>query len=232
MHAPVGVAADLGRGQTGVPQRDEAQRDEHPARVAAPLLDHPVVVGLDAGEAEVPVVGGLVEGLPAEPGEVRETERSVHPVGFHVLDPSLELEATGPDVVVGDGPQPHLVGLVAHRGDVAPQHVDHIAEQPAVRGRAVGREVVLVLGPGAHDANLGHPPPFHARRTVPEPGGEPCLPQVRRLDDVVVDAHDLGQLHHRRWYGPVRVGGISAQSSSGMPLMASPPFTAKVWPVT
>ena len=75
-HAPLGVALGLGRGQLGVPQRDEAQRDVVAARGRAPLLDHPVVVGLDAGQAELLVLA-LVEGLAAEAREGREGQRAV-----------------------------------------------------------------------------------------------------------------------------------------------------------
>ena len=65
---PRRVAADLGGGQLRAPQRHDDQRDEAAARVAAPLVDHPVVVGPHAGEGQF-VIAGLGEGLAAEPGE-------------------------------------------------------------------------------------------------------------------------------------------------------------------
>ena len=55
-HAALRVAAHLGRGQLGVPQRDDAQRDQPAVRLGAPLVDHPVVVGLDAQQAELLVL--------------------------------------------------------------------------------------------------------------------------------------------------------------------------------
>ena len=69
VHAACGVASHFGRGQLGVPERDDRERDQLAARVAAPLLDHPVVVGADAGQTEVAVLG-LGERLAAEAGNV------------------------------------------------------------------------------------------------------------------------------------------------------------------
>src|SRR4030095_6101349 len=74
--APLRVAAHLGGGQVGVPQRHDDQRDEPAGVVAAPIVDHPVVVGPHAGQAEV-VVLGLGEGLAAEAGEGGEAERGL-----------------------------------------------------------------------------------------------------------------------------------------------------------
>ena len=47
-HAARRVPPDLGGGELGVPKRHDAEWDQPPLRLAAPLLDHPVVVGLDA----------------------------------------------------------------------------------------------------------------------------------------------------------------------------------------
>ncbi|MEY2570927.1 MAG: hypothetical protein QOE63_1277, partial [Acidimicrobiaceae bacterium] len=61
-----------------VPQGDERERDELPVAVTgAPLVDDPVVVGLDAQEREL-LVGPLEEGLAAEAREhVGEAHRRV-----------------------------------------------------------------------------------------------------------------------------------------------------------
>src|SRR4029077_21074809 len=42
------------------------------------------------------------------------------------------------------------------------------------------------------------PPSLHPRAARAEPGRQPRLPQVGRLDHVVVDADDLGELGHTR----------------------------------
>ena len=44
--ATSGVATDLRRCEFGIPERHEAKRDQATAGIAAPFLDHPVVVGL------------------------------------------------------------------------------------------------------------------------------------------------------------------------------------------
>jgi len=75
-----------------IPERDERERDQPAAAVAAPLLDHPVVVGADARERELLVVG-LVERLATEPRERRKRQRAVDPVDFEVLLALLGVEA-------------------------------------------------------------------------------------------------------------------------------------------
>ena len=55
-----------------------AERDQPPARVAAPLLDHPVVVRLDAGEPELLVVA-LGERLAAEAREASGSTSTPRP---------------------------------------------------------------------------------------------------------------------------------------------------------
>src|SRR5581483_12098366 len=75
----------LGGGERRVPQRDERERDEPPAAVAATLLDHPVVVGGHARLGELAVLG-LEERLAAEARERRERQRRLGPVEVHVLE--------------------------------------------------------------------------------------------------------------------------------------------------
>ena len=106
--APGGARPDLGGGQLGVPQRDHRERDEPALAVAgAPLVDHPVVVGLDAGQREVGVAALsldplLVERLAAEAGErVGEADRRLDVVGVHVGQPVLLDPAAAADLVEG-----------------------------------------------------------------------------------------------------------------------------------
>ena len=135
-HAAVGVAPHLGRRQLGVPQRDEAQGDEPAARVAAPLLDHPVVVGLDAEQAELLVLG-LGEGLAAEAGEGREAQRRLNVVGVHVVEPGLDLVGARAHVLVGDALHGHLVARHADGGVDAEQRALEVLVVPPVDRHAL-----------------------------------------------------------------------------------------------
>ena len=70
--AAIGIAFHLRRRELDVPHRNDAQGNEVAVRAAAPILDHPVVVG-HALEAEVQVLA-FHERLAAEAGEGREGE--------------------------------------------------------------------------------------------------------------------------------------------------------------
>ena len=61
------AALHLGDGELRIPHRDQHQRDVATWDGAAPLLDEPVVVDLEALKAEL-TVGGLHEQLAAEAG--------------------------------------------------------------------------------------------------------------------------------------------------------------------
>jgi hypothetical protein len=58
-HTALRVAVHLGGGQLGVPELHDDERDEATVGVAAPLLDHPVVVGLHAEVGQLLVLGLL-----------------------------------------------------------------------------------------------------------------------------------------------------------------------------
>ena len=163
-----------------------------PALSTAPLLDHPVVVRVDAGERELLVVR-LEEGLAAEPGERREAQRRLDPVELHVVDAGLRLVATRSHLVVRDRQQTHVVALEAHRGDVPLVRVHQALVEPDVARRAVVAELVLVAG-AADELQAAEPVALDLRAVLRELRREPPLEQVRRLDDVVVDTHDLREI--------------------------------------
>jgi hypothetical protein len=79
---------------------------------------------------------------------------------------------------------------------VALVDVDEVLEDPAVALRAVGVEGLLV-DPAADVLDRPDAPTLDAGTALAEPLGQPRLPHVRRLDDVVVDADNLGQFHPR-----------------------------------
>ena len=174
VRTPVRVAAHLGGGQLGVPQRDDRQREQLPVGVAAPLLDHPVVVGVDARLAELAVLG-LGEGLAAEPRERREAERRLHVVHLHVLDARLRLVAARPHLVVGDRRHRHVVAVEAHRRDVALVDVDEVLVDPAVGLRALGIEGLLVLA-AADVLHLADAAALDPGAAVAEALGQPRAP--------------------------------------------------------
>jgi hypothetical protein len=78
---------------------------------------------------------------------------------------------------------------------VALVDVDEVAEHPAVGGAPVVGELLLV-GAAADVLHPAHAPALDAGAVGPVPLGQPRLPHVGRLDDVVVDADDLGELGH------------------------------------
>ena len=204
--APLGVALGLGGGQLDVPQRDEAERDVDAAGGRAPLLDHPVVVRLDAGEAELLVLA-LVERLAAEAGEGRERQRAVRVVEGQVLDALVTVPAALAHLVVRDGGHGHLGAVEdefplvvlgdrgARDGDELLVDVDElVVVVPGVAPLALGVLVHVVLGPREV---LERAPLLALDPGAPLPPllREPRLPHVGRLDDMVVNADDPGQCH-------------------------------------
>ena len=107
--------AYLPGGERHVPHGDEAEGNE-PARVGrAPLVDGPVVVGLEHHEGQILVVGlGEGPGVPA--GHGRKAHRGQDAVGVHVPHPLVDVEATGPQLGVGAGVEAPLLGGPAHGG--------------------------------------------------------------------------------------------------------------------
>jgi hypothetical protein len=190
-HTACRVAANYGGRELRIPQRHDHQRDEAAPGVAAPLLDHPVVVGLDAREAEVLVVD-LGERLTAEARKGREAQRGVDPVQIHVLESRLRLVAARSHLVVRDRRHRHVVAVEADGRHVPLVDVDEVAEDPTVglRSARVERLLVRAAPDVAHRADSTA---FGARACVAPARREPRLPEVRRLHHVVVDADDLGQ---------------------------------------
>ena len=178
-----GDPAHLLRAHLGVPQRRQGEGDEPTGVGAAPLVDVPVVVGLEQGQGDGLVVV-LGPQLAGEPGHRREVERPEHAVGVHVAHPL--------DVVVATG---------AHLGE-------RLGVEAVLGGRAAGDGVEADVGQlgavvGPHvDAVVALD---QLRRLVPVLGRQVRVPHAARLDDVVVDRDqdEVVQLHGGP---PVRVG--------------------------
>ncbi len=188
---PLGAPADLGHGEVDVPQGDHRQGDEAVlARSCAPLLDHPVVVGLDAEEGQLLVVA-LEEGLTAEPRQdVREADRRLDVVGVHVGEARGLVVASGADLVEGGGLV--LDHLGADGGRQAGERVLEVVVVPDVALHAVGDAGLEgVAADEAHAHLLAH----HTGATVEVLRRQAVLPEVRGLDDVVVDRDDPWDVH-------------------------------------
>ena len=135
LDAPGRVATDLSSGEVGVPQWDEAQRDHASARVAAPLVDHPVVVGPHALETELLVVA-LRQSLTAETNPGREAQGCLYVVAIHVGQAGLELPRPRDHLVVGDALHLEVIARESDRGVRAHHRIVEVFEKPPA---AIGR---------------------------------------------------------------------------------------------
>ena len=97
------TATDFLGGEHGVPERNERQRDElASAGSAAPVVDDPVVVDLQALERELLVL--TLRNLPAEAGEdVGVVDRSRDMVELHVFQPLTLAVGARSQILVDSG---------------------------------------------------------------------------------------------------------------------------------
>src|SRR5829696_4801877 len=172
---------------------ENATADEPaPALAAAPLLDHPVVVGLDAQAGELGVTALaldplFVERLAAEAGQrVREADGRVDVVRRHVGEPVGLDPAPPPDLVVGGRRDVELVE--PDRGRQLGERVDEPVVEPPVAVLAA-RDALLEAELPAHEAEPGGVA-LHPGAPVAVAGGQARRPEVRRFDHVVVDRDD------------------------------------------
>ena len=160
-----GEPLHLGRGFVHVEERQDPARDEAIGIRAAPLVDVPVVVGLDHHEVDV-AVGPGVEHLAGEAGQVREVQARELAAGRHVAHALVHVVATGPHV------------LVAHRIDV--EHLRCLARD-RVQAEVPAAQVAVV--PLERAAGFLH----DARRLIAVARRDVCGEHVGRFADVVVD---------------------------------------------
>ena len=218
-HPPSSVAPHLAGRRLHVPQRDQADGDEPPTGVAAPLLNRPIVVGDDAGQPQL-LVGALGERLAAKARKGRVAGRCLHPVHVHVEEAFLGVVATGAHVVVGDRRHRHLFPGEPDGCDHPFVGVDDVLVDPGVcLERRLVVELLLVRG-CAGELNGAHPPSLDTGASIPELGRKPGLPHVRGLDDVVVDADDLGDRHF------VHCAYVPSRSSDPRPADGCAPASA------
>ncbi len=184
---PRRVASNFGRGQIGIPERDQTEWDQPAVTVATPLLDHPVVVGLHAQLGEVPVLPPK-ELLSAEAGVIRKAQLSLDPVGVHVLEAFLHAVAAGPHLVVANPTELNLVTWEASCGNGALQRGLVIFVTPPRDLRPLGAGRLDI--PAADELRDARREKFDARADLPIAGGQATAPDVVGLDDMRIHVHD------------------------------------------
>ena len=116
-------------------------------------------------EPEFPVAG-LHEQLPAKPRQGRKAQRCKHTGAVHILQTRLGVVTTWPHLrVIQRFGAELLLGLADDRAQSRAWHP------------------LAVVDPDVHAVVVD----LHVRRTVSVLGGNAVDPQIRRLEDVVVD---------------------------------------------
>ena len=151
-------------GQWRIPHGDQHQRDVPARRRATPLLDQPVVVVLQALEAEL-AVARFHEQLATEARKRREAERCQDSRAVHVFEASLGVVTAGTHFSV--------------RQRFGTELLLRLSDDSAETG---GGEVLAVVDP---DLQAVHG--FHVWCTVTVLRRYAVHPEVRRLQNVVVD---------------------------------------------
>ncbi len=105
-HPPLRVPSHLDGSKLRIPEGDEAQRDQAACAFAAPFVDHPVVVGDDTGQGELPILS-LEERLPAESRHGGEAQGPLDMILVHVDESFFDPE----------GPWTHVVEAPRLMGD-------------------------------------------------------------------------------------------------------------------
>ncbi len=216
MDALLGDPVHLLRHPLRIPDRRGGERDE-PARMgAAPLLDVPVVVGLEQGAPEVFVIGAG-EQLPGEAGDRAEAHGSEHAIGIHVLDPLVHVEAPGPHLRPRRRLEPVLVRRSAgHRVEADVHHLcaEELPDLGAIRLDHVARGLIPDLRRG---------PPFEQMRWLHHM-------VVHAHQDQVVDLHAALLPGHASEYRPTlggRLVGEGQQYNFAMERMTLYPATVE-----
>src|SRR5882724_9706466 len=163
--------------QSNIPQRQHGQRDEAAGVPAAPVVEMPVVVGLDGGEGEFFVLH-LLEARTGKTGKGPEADRAQYAVRIHVPDPRIDVVTTGTHLLIGYGLEPiFLPGPARNRIEPEP-------------GRLLTFDLPMMGAVGAMSDN---------RSAILESRGYVPDEHVLRLDQVIVHA-DENQIRHLHRY--------------------------------
>ncbi len=185
---------DLLHREVDVPHRDDAERDEAARVRRAPLVDDPVVVGLEHHERQL-LVARLGEGAGVEAGHRREVHRCEHAVDVHVAHALVHVQAARAQLGERAGVEAPLLTRPADRGGHAERGRGALAlERPLVDAVLVADDLRRLIEPLGRDVVLVH---------------------VGRLDHVVVDAdqdhvvhlHGSSSRHFWTWPKTLPTGG-------------------------
>src|SRR5207249_10585535 len=163
------------------------------------------VVRLDAGEPKLLVVA-LEERLAAKTRKRRERQRTVTARDLEVFLARLRVVATRPHLLIRNRGHVHAARIelrqvatrrrVERNGDEPLVHVDDaVLVDPVVTGLAV-LHLLLVVDGARPLPELAPGAAFDPGTLLAEPRRQVALPDVPRLDHMVVDAHDLRHLVH------------------------------------
>ncbi len=161
-----GDSSELCDRRVHVPDRQDGLGDEPPRVGTAPVVDVPVVVGLQHDEGQVFVLR-LLERATAEAGHAGETHGRQHSVPVHVTYPLVDVVGAGTHLgMSGRVESPLLLRPGHHR--VEPDH----------------RHLLVLVDPLVLALFVVH----DVRGLVHVAGRQVSLEHVRRLNDVIVDA--------------------------------------------
>ena len=137
------------------------------------------------------LVGALGKQLAAEARIGRETQGGIDVVEVHVRQSCNWIVTAGAHLVESDGTHPPVGFVVASAGVEHLMAPGQVLVHPPVglRSFASLAEHLIALDPVDTVSVTYHP-----RSPLPQGGRKPRPPQVGRLDDVVIDGDDAGDL--------------------------------------
>ncbi|MNF85122.1 hypothetical protein D3C84_675080 [compost metagenome] len=183
MHTLLGQALDFSGGGLHVPPGHQHQRDETTRRGIAPVMQVPVVVGLDRRQG-YRTVGMHLETLASKAGESRKAQRTEHAIGVHVIDTVADVPGATAHLVVAQ--RLHAVLLLGPADHRIEAHVagSLLLENPYITLSALDDMRLASLEAGRHVASKG----------------------IWRLDCVIIDA-DENQIFNLHCCFPLRLMG-------------------------
>ena len=162
----LGDPPELYQRRVHVPEREDGLRNEPSWIGSAPLIDVPIVVGLQHDEGQILVLS-LLERATAKAGHAGETHGRQHAVPIHVTHPLVDVVGTGTHLGVSGRVESPLLLRPRNHG-IEPHH----------------RHLLVLVDPLVHALVVVH----DVGGFVDVAGGNVFPEHVRGLNDVIVDA--------------------------------------------